>query len=56
MQFRLARETERALIEATQRLSPEQRLEAFLEHGRLVMELYEAGGQMKRPTTPTSHR
>ena len=43
MESKVAKEAERALIEATQRLSPEERLNAFLAHCRLVMELYEAG-------------
>jgi hypothetical protein len=37
----LAQKTDRDLIEASQRLSPEERLNAFLTHCRLVMELYE---------------
>jgi len=43
MKSRVAREAERALVEATQRLTPEERLNAYLAHCRLVMELYEAG-------------
>jgi hypothetical protein len=43
MESKLAKEAERALIEATQRMSPEERLNSFLEHCRLVTELYEAG-------------
>ncbi len=47
MESRLAKEAERALIAATQRLSPEERLNAFLAHCRLMMELYEAGQQLR---------
>jgi hypothetical protein len=47
MESKVAREAERALIEATQRLSPEERLNAFLEHCRLVVQLYEAGERMR---------
>lgn len=47
MESKLAKEAERALVEATQRLSPEERLNAFLEHCRLVTELYEAGQKMR---------
>jgi hypothetical protein len=47
MESKVAKEAERALIEATQRLSPEERLNAFLAHCRLVMELYEAGQKMR---------
>ena len=43
MESKVAQEAERALVEATQRLRPEERLNAFLTHCRLVMELYEAG-------------
>ena len=52
MQSKLAEQAERALIEATQRLSPEERLNAFLVHCRLMMELYEAGQQarLKEPS------
>ena len=47
MKSKLAEEAEQALIEATQKLSPEERLNAFLEHCRLVTELYEAGQQIR---------
>jgi hypothetical protein len=43
MESKVARDAERALVEATQRLSPEERVNAFLAHCRLVMELFEAG-------------
>jgi hypothetical protein len=41
-------EIDLALIEATQRLSPEQRLDAFLTHNRLIVELYSAGRQARQ--------
>lgn len=47
MESKLAKEAERELVAATQRLSPEQRLNAFLEHCQLVTELYEAGQKMR---------
>jgi len=47
MESKIAKAAERGLVEATQRLSPEERLNAFLEHCRLVMELYEAGGKIR---------
>jgi hypothetical protein len=53
MESKVAKEAERALVEATQRLSPEERLNAFLTHCRLVMELYEAG-QRVRTAQPQS--
>jgi hypothetical protein len=36
-------EIDLGLIEATQRLTPEERLNAFLTHNRLMVELYNAG-------------
>lgn len=55
MESKLANEAERALIEATQRLSPEERLNSFLAHCRLIMELHEAGqklqGSQPRPAS-----
>jgi hypothetical protein len=47
MKSKLAEAAEKALVEATQRLSPEQRVNAFLTHSRLVMQLYEAGRKMR---------
>jgi hypothetical protein len=47
MESKVAKEAERALIEATQRLSPEERLNAFLEHCRLVTQQYEAGQEIR---------
>jgi hypothetical protein len=46
MESRVAQEAERALVEATQRLSPEARLNAFLTHCRLLMELHRAGRKL----------
>jgi hypothetical protein len=53
MESKLAKEAERALIEATQKLSPEERLNAFLAHCRLVTQLYEAGQKMRLPGSGT---
>jgi hypothetical protein len=47
MKSKLAEAAEKALVEATQRLSPEQRVNAFLTHCRLVMQLYEAGQKLR---------
>ena len=47
MESKLAQQAEKALIEATQRLTPEQRVEAFLTHCELMMELYEAGRHLR---------
>lgn len=40
------------LVTANQRLSPEQRLDAFLTHSRLMTELYKAGQAVRTPTPP----
>lgn len=40
------------LVTANQRLSPEQRLDAFLTHSRLMTELYKAGQATRTPTPP----
>jgi len=40
---RLADGARDSLIESTRRLTPEQRLDSFLEHSQLVSELHEAG-------------
>ena len=50
MESKLAKAAELSLIEATQRLRPEERVNAFLEHCRLVTELYEAGRRMPLST------
>jgi hypothetical protein len=50
MESKLAQAAERALVEATQRLSPEDRVNAFLAHCRLVMELYKAGQSLRSRT------
>jgi len=52
MESKVAKQAERALVEATQRLSPEERLNAFLTHCRLVVELYEAGRKIRTRELP----
>jgi hypothetical protein len=47
MESKLARDARQALIAATQRLTPEERLQAFLRHSRLMMALYRAGQQIR---------
>ncbi|HVS75401.1 MAG TPA: hypothetical protein VHE11_00595 [Steroidobacteraceae bacterium] len=47
MESKLARDARQALIAATQRLTPEERLQAFLRHCRLMMSLYQAGGRSR---------
>jgi hypothetical protein len=46
-QEKRGREVDPGLIEATQRLTPEERLNAFLTHSCLMMELYQAGRQAR---------
>jgi len=52
MESKVAVSSDRSLVEGTQSLSPEQRVEAFLEHCRLVMELYEAGQRLSEGQPP----
>ena len=47
MLSKLAQEARRTLVAETQRLTPEQRLEAFLAHSRLLTELYLAGQKLR---------
>jgi hypothetical protein len=51
MESKLAKEAERALVEATQKLRPEERLNALLEHCQLVTQLYEAGQKVRSSDT-----
>jgi hypothetical protein len=47
MESKLAAEAKRSLLAANQRLTPEQRLDAFVVHCRLMMELYHAGQRIR---------
>lgn len=47
MDSKLARQAEKALVAATQALTPEQRLEAFVAHCRLMAELHAAGARQR---------
>lgn len=47
MQSKLAQDAERAMIEAIRLMSPEERLNAFLAHCELMMELFQAGRQVR---------
>jgi hypothetical protein len=51
MQSKRAKEARKALIAANQSLAPEQRLEAFLVHCRLMAELREIGRNLPRTRT-----
>lgn len=48
MESKLAQQQKAALIRAMQRMTPEQRLDAFLTHCRLMMSLYQAGAEQRR--------
>jgi hypothetical protein len=45
-------EVDFGLVAANQRLPPEERLNAFLTHSRLMMELYKAGEAARAPMPP----
>jgi len=47
MHSTLAQQARLAAIAATQLLTPEERLNAFLAHCQLMMELYEAGKNLR---------
>jgi len=47
MESKLAMQAELDLVAITQSMTPEQRLEAFLAHSQLMMELYVAGEQIR---------
>jgi hypothetical protein len=47
MHSKIAREAKAALLAATQRLTPENRLNAFLKHCRLMMEFRHAGRELQ---------
>jgi hypothetical protein len=47
VESKLAQQLREELIAATQALTPEARLEAFLEHSQLMTELYEAGCRLR---------
>jgi hypothetical protein len=47
MESKLAQFAEQQLIDAARRQSPTQRLAAFVEHSRLVQQLYRAGIKLR---------
>jgi hypothetical protein len=47
MESKLANEAKLALLAAARRLTPEQRLNTFLAHCQLMMELYAAGQKLR---------
>jgi hypothetical protein len=53
MQSKLAMAAKDALIARAARLSPEERLNAFLAHSRLLVELHVAGAYLRESTLST---
>jgi hypothetical protein len=53
MKSKLATQSKRSLLDAIQRLTPEQRLDAFVVHCRLMVDLYRAG-ERARAKPPAS--
>lgn len=47
MESKLAKQAHQSLLQAMRQLTPEERLNAFLTHCRLMMDLYQAGRQMR---------
>ncbi len=47
VESKLTQQLRQEVIAATQALTPEQRLETFLEHSQLMAELYEAGRRLR---------
>jgi hypothetical protein len=48
MDSNLAFQAEQALRDSIQRLTPEERLNAFLMHSQLMMQLYKSGQRHRR--------
>jgi hypothetical protein len=53
MESKLAMQAKQDLVAITQSMTPEQRLEAFLTHSQLMMELYLAGEQIRSASRPS---
>jgi hypothetical protein len=53
MESKLATAAKNALLATSQRLTPEERLNAFLAHSRLMMELQVAGLKLREAAKPT---
>lgn len=52
MRSKLAELARRELREADQRLTPEERLEAYVEHCQVLVELYDAGQKLRDAQRP----
>ena len=47
MRSKVAEASRRALLEMARRMTPDQRLEAFAAHSRLLAEIHEAGKKLR---------
>jgi len=54
MESKLARQLREDLIASVRRLTPEERLKAFVTHNRLVSELYQAGQRHRANVGPSA--
>ena len=52
MKSKLARESRKALLEANQRLTPEQRVQASVAQSRVIAQLQEAGRRLRERSIP----
>lgn len=52
MKSQLAEQARRELLEAEQKLTREERLEAYVEHSRLMVELHDAGKKLRDAERP----
>jgi hypothetical protein len=56
MESKLSKQLETELIAAMRRLSPEQKLNAFLTHCQLMMELYQVGQRIRSESSKTKFK
>jgi hypothetical protein len=56
MESKLSKQLEADLIAAMRRLSPEQKLNAFLAHCQLMMELYQVGQRIRSESSKTKFK
>jgi hypothetical protein len=56
MESKLSKQLEVDLIAAMRRLSPEQKLNAFLAHCQLMMELYQVGQRIRSESSKTKFK
>ena len=53
---KIMEEKRRALVEKERRMTPEQRLQAYVEHSRLVMEFSNAGMKDRASSNSSSRK